>query len=156
MIWHQQHYALGMVLLDFIQGSSVKWHHSRQNDESQHNNTASHTHTHTHLHTHTHTHTPTQTHLHTHTYTDTPTQTHLHRHTYTDTPTQTHLHRHTYTDTHTTQGILKGEVSLYCCPPVWQVWNQPFDNWQCLFLFTKQTNPNQSIRRSIVQWYFPL
>ncbi len=47
------------------------------------------------------------------------------------------------------QGILKGEVSLYCWPPVWLVWNQPFDNSQ-------QTNPNQSNRRSTVQWYFPL
>jgi len=24
----------------------------------------------------------------------------------------------------TNQGILKGEVSLYCWPPVWLVWNQ--------------------------------
>jgi hypothetical protein len=30
------------------------------------------------------------------------------------------------------------------------------DNWQFLFLFAKQTNPNQSNRRSMVQWYFPL
>jgi hypothetical protein len=30
------------------------------------------------------------------------------------------------------QGILKGEVSLYCWPPVWQVWNQLYDNWQYL------------------------
>jgi len=54
------------------------------------------------------------------------------------------------------QGILKGEVSLYCWPPVWLVWNQLYDNWQFLFLFAKQTNPNQSTRRSTVQWYFPL
>jgi hypothetical protein len=53
------------------------------------------------------------------------------------------------------QGILKGEVSLYCCPPVWLVWYRLFDNWQLLFLFAKQTNPNQSNRRSTVQWYFP-
>ncbi len=26
------------------------------------------------------------------------------------------------------QGILKGEVSLYCWPPVWLVWNQLYDN----------------------------
>ncbi len=52
------------------------------------------------------------------------------------------------------QGILKGEVSMYCWP-VWLVWNQQYDNGQCLFLFTKQTNPNQSDRRSTVQWYFP-
>ncbi len=52
--------------------------------------------------------------------------------------------------------ILKGEVSLYRWPPVWLVWNQLHDNWQFLFLFAKQTNPNQSNRRSMVQWYFPL
>ncbi len=54
------------------------------------------------------------------------------------------------------QGILKGEVSLYHWPPVWLVWNQLCDKWQLLFLFAKQTNPNQSNRRSMVQWYFPL
>jgi hypothetical protein len=54
------------------------------------------------------------------------------------------------------QGILKGEVSLYGWPPVWPVWNQLYDLWQFLFLFAKQTNPNQSNRRSTVQWYFPL
>ncbi len=42
------------------------------------------------------------------------------------------------------QGILKGEVSLYHWPPVWLVWNQLYDNGQFLFLFVKQTNPNQS------------
>ncbi len=31
------------------------------------------------------------------------------------------------------QVILKGEVSLYCWPPVWLVWNQLYDNWQFLF-----------------------
>ncbi len=54
------------------------------------------------------------------------------------------------------QGILKGEVSLYCWPPVWLVWNQLYDNWQFLISFAKQTNPDQSTRRSMVQWYFPL
>ncbi len=54
------------------------------------------------------------------------------------------------------QGILKGEVSLYCWPLVWLVYNQLFDYWQFLFLFAKQTNPNLSNRRSMVQWYFPL
>jgi len=49
------------------------------------------------------------------------------------------------------QGILKGEVSLYHWPPVWLVWIQLYDYWQFLF---KQTNPNQSNRRSMVQWYF--
>ncbi len=34
------------------------------------------------------------------------------------------------------QGILKGEVSLWCWP-VWLVWNQLYDNWQFLFLFAK-------------------
>ncbi len=29
-------------------------------------------------------------------------------------------------------------------------------SWQFLFLFAKQTNPNQSNRRPRVQWYFPL
>ncbi len=53
------------------------------------------------------------------------------------------------------QGILKGEVSLYHWPPVWLVWNQLYDNWQFLFLFAKQANPNRSNRRSMVQWYFP-
>jgi hypothetical protein len=27
-------------------------------------------------------------------------------------------------------------------PPVWLAWNQLYDNWQFLFLFAKQTNPN--------------
>ena len=52
-------------------------------------------------------------------------------------------------------GILKGEVSLYCWPTVWLVWNQLYDYWQFWFLFAKQTNPNQSNRRSMVQWYSP-
>ncbi len=46
------------------------------------------------------------------------------------------------------QGILKGEVSLYHWPPVWLVWNQLYDYWQFLLLLAKQTNPNQSNRRS--------
>ncbi len=50
----------------------------------------------------------------------------------------------------------KGEVSLYCWPPVWLVWNQLYDNWQFLFLFEKQIIPNQLNRRSMVLWYFPL
>jgi hypothetical protein len=53
------------------------------------------------------------------------------------------------------QGILKGEVSLYHWPPVWLVRNQLYDYWQFLFLLAKQSNPNQSNRRSMVQWYFP-
>ncbi len=40
--------------------------------------------------------------------------------------------------------------------PVWLAWNQLSDNWQFLFLLAKQTDPNQSNRRSMVQWYFPL
>ncbi len=55
----------------------------------------------------------------------------------------------------TGQGILKEEVSLYHWPPVWLVWNQLYEYWQFLFLFAKLTNPNQSNRRSMVQWYFP-
>jgi hypothetical protein len=31
-----------------------------------------------------------------------------------------------------------------------------YDNWQFLLSFAKQTNPNRSNRRSIVQWYFSL
>jgi hypothetical protein len=53
------------------------------------------------------------------------------------------------------QGILKVEVSLYHWPPVWLVWNQLYDNWQILFLFAKQTNPNQPNRRSMVQMVLP-
>jgi hypothetical protein len=34
--------------------------------------------------------------------------------------------------------------------------NQLYDNWQFLFSFAKQTIPNQSNRRSAVQWYIPL
>ncbi len=48
------------------------------------------------------------------------------------------------------QGILKGEASLYHWPPVWLVWNQLYGNWQFLFLFAKEINPNQSNRRSVV------
>ncbi len=51
--------------------------------------------------------------------------------------------------------VQSGEVSLYHWPPVWLVWNQLYDNWQFLFLFIKQANPNQSNRRSTVHWYFP-
>ncbi len=54
-------------------------------------------------------------------------------------------------------------ISLYHWPPVLLIWNRLHDNWQFLFLFGKQTNPNQSNRsnpnqsnrRSTVQWYFP-
>ncbi len=49
-----------------------------------------------------------------------------------------------------------GEVSLYWWLPVWLVWNQLYDNRQSLFLFAKQTDPNQSNRRSTLQCYFPL
>ncbi len=37
------------------------------------------------------------------------------------------------------QGTLKGEVLLYCWPPVWLVWNQLYDNWTFSFLFAIQT-----------------
>ena len=49
------------------------------------------------------------------------------------------------------QGIIKGKVSLYHWRSVWLVWIQLYDNWQFLFLFAKQTNPNQSNRWSMVQ-----
>jgi hypothetical protein len=54
------------------------------------------------------------------------------------------------------QGVLKGEVSQYRWSPIWLVWNKLYDNWQFWFLFAKQTNPNQSNRRSMVQSYLPL
>jgi hypothetical protein len=57
---------------------------------------------------------------------------------------------------HPGKGILKGEVSLYHWPPIWLVWKQLYGNWQFLFLFAKQTNPNQWNRKSTVQWYLPL
>ena len=60
------------------------------------------------------------------------------------------------TDSWSKQWILKGEVWLYRWPPVGLVWNQPYEYWQFLFLFAKQANPNESNRRSVVQWYFPL
>ncbi len=37
------------------------------------------------------------------------------------------------------QGTLKGEVSLYCWPPVWLVWNQLYYNWQFLFFICKNS-----------------
>jgi hypothetical protein len=49
------------------------------------------------------------------------------------------------------QGILKGEVS--CTIDLLFDWFgiSCYDNWQFLFLFAKQANPNQSNRRSMVQ-----
>ncbi len=48
------------------------------------------------------------------------------------------------------QKTLKGEVSLYCWPPVWLVWNQLYDNWPFLFYFQ-----NRLIQTSETggQWY---
>ncbi len=48
------------------------------------------------------------------------------------------------------QGILKGEVSLYCWPPVWLVWNQLYNNWQ-FFIYLQ----NRLIQTSKTggQWY---
>ncbi len=37
----------------------------------------------------------------------------------------------------TNQGKLKGDVSLYCWPPVWLVWNQLYNNWLFLFFIYK-------------------
>jgi hypothetical protein len=53
------------------------------------------------------------------------------------------------------QGILKGEGSLYHWPPIWLVWNQLYANWQFLFLFAKQANPNRSNRRSMEVYTSP-
>ncbi len=53
------------------------------------------------------------------------------------------------------QGILKGEVSLYHWPPVWLVWNSLFCKWKQKLSVIIHLNPNQSNRRSTVQWYFP-
>jgi hypothetical protein len=36
--------------------------------------------------------------------------------------------------------LLKGELSLYCWPPVWLVWNQLYDYWQILFFFICKTD----------------
>ncbi len=52
-------------------------------------------------------------------------------------------------------GNTKEEVSLYRWPPVWLLWNQLYDNWQFMFYFSKQSNPKQSNRRSMVEWFFP-
>ncbi len=56
----------------------------------------------------------------------------------------------------TNQGMLKGEVSLYCWPPVWLVWICLFCTQKQKFSVVIQLIPNQSNRRSMVQWYFPL
>ncbi len=53
-----------------------------------------------------------------------------------------------------TREYLKGKY--HCTIEVWLVWNQLYHKWQFLFLFAKQTNPNQSNRRSTVHWHFPL
>ncbi len=53
------------------------------------------------------------------------------------------------------QGILKGDVSLYCWPPVWLVWMSLFCKWKQKLSVVIQLIPNQSNRRSMVQWYFP-
>ncbi len=52
-------------------------------------------------------------------------------------------------------GNTKGGRITVPLTSVWLVWNQLYDKRQFLFLFAKQTNPNQSNRRSMVQWYFP-
>ncbi len=41
-----------------------------------------------------------------------------------------------------TQGILKGEVSLYHWPPVWLVWNQPYDS--CFYLQNRLIQTSQT------------
>ncbi len=52
------------------------------------------------------------------------------------------------------QGILKGKVSLYHWPPVWPVWISLFCKKKMSVII--QLIPNQSNRRSPVQWCFPL
>ncbi len=54
------------------------------------------------------------------------------------------------------QGILNGEVSLYHWPPVWLVWISLFCKYKQKLSVFIQLIPNQSNRRSMVQWYFPL
>ncbi len=53
------------------------------------------------------------------------------------------------------QGILKGEVSLYLWPPVWLVWISLFCKLKQKLSVVVWLIPNQSKRRSTVQWYFP-
>jgi hypothetical protein len=54
------------------------------------------------------------------------------------------------------QRILKGEILLYCWPPVWLVWISLFWNYKQKLSVIIQLIPNQSNRRWIIQWYFPL
>jgi hypothetical protein len=49
-------------------------------------------------------------------------------------------------------GNTKGESITVSLSLVWLVWNQLYGNWQFLFLFAEQTNPNQSNRRPMIQW----
>jgi len=44
------------------------------------------------------------------------------------------------------QGTLKGQVSLYCWPPVWLVGNQLYDNWQffCFYLQSRLIQTGQT------------
>ncbi len=54
------------------------------------------------------------------------------------------------------QGMLKWEVSLYHWPPVWLVWINLFCKQKQKMSVVIQLIPNQSNRRSTIQWYFPL
>ncbi len=54
------------------------------------------------------------------------------------------------------QGILKGEVSLYCWPPFLLFYIFIFSKKKKKLSVVVQQIPNQSNRRSTVQWYFPL
>ena len=49
-----------------------------------------------------------------------------------------------------------GEVSLYGWPPVYFVWNQLICLWWIKRVLLVWSNPNQSNRRSAVQWFFPI
>ncbi len=48
-----------------------------------------------------------------------------------------------------------GEVSLYRWPPAWLVWISLFCKLKQNLSVVLQLIPNQSNRRSTVQWYFP-
>ncbi len=49
------------------------------------------------------------------------------------------------------QGILKGDVSMYCWPPVWLVWSQLYDNTDnfCFYLQNRLIQTSQTGG----QWY---
>ncbi len=48
-----------------------------------------------------------------------------------------------------------GSITIPLTSFFWLVWNQLYDYWQFLFLLAKQTNSNQSNRRSIIAARLP-